>query len=240
MRVSVGKAAVYMLSAVVAAGLFAALFLYSTTRREVQIAQHMMDDATRLQVGKSSLIDVLAFARRYNGEVGGTTHGQPCLESDCLVIVAPNTNDFWERHPKLGYVADRISRRGWHFSLWMWIKDGKLTAIEQWFGYSTPQISPFVITTISRPGPRLCRNPFFRLHHTFAAYEDAKHFAVWVDSAAAREKEMLRLNLTCASSFTGCKDVAQMAPTAWARYESDRSLVNSDKWAEAAQDNNCR
>ena len=104
-----------MLTVIVGAGLFAALFLYSTTRREVQIAQHMIDDASRLQVGKSSLIDVLAFARRYNGEVGGTTHGKPCLESDCLVTVAPNTNDFWERHPKLGYVADRISRRGWHF-----------------------------------------------------------------------------------------------------------------------------
>jgi hypothetical protein len=86
----------------------------------------------------------------------------------------------------------------------------------------------------------LHRNPFFRLHHSFVAFQNAKHFEIWVDSAVASESKMLRLNLGCASSIRGCRDVAEMAPIAWARYESDRPLVDSAKWWEAAQDDNGR
>ena len=91
-----------------------------------------------------------------------------------------------------------------------------------------------------QPTSKLCRNPFFRLHNTFAAYEGGKHFAVWVDSSAAPEREMLRLNLDCATSIRGCKDVSEMASIAWTKYLSDRPLVDGAKWAEAAQDDTCR
>ncbi len=175
-----------------------------------------------------------------NGEATGSSHEIPCTQSDCLITAAPDKNDFLERHPKLGSVAIHISRRHWIFLTLIWVKDDKLTAVEQWFSFMTPTTRAAVITDTSQPSSRLCRNPYFRLHHTFAAYEGAKHFAIWVDSAATREKEMLTLNLGCASSLPGCRDVAQIAPTAWARYESDHLLVDSDKWAEAAQDDNCR
>jgi hypothetical protein len=122
----------------------------------------------------------------------------------------------------------------------MWVKDGKLDGVEQWFWFTTPTTRAGVITDTSRPSSKLCRNPFFRLHHTFAAYENAKHFAVWVDSSAASEKEMLILNVGCAVSVRGCRDVAEMAPIAWTKYESDRPSVDSAKWAEAAQDDSCR
>lgn len=234
---------IYMLGVIVAVTLGAALFLYSMTRQEVLIAQQMVEDASRLQIEKCSLSDALAFAHKYNGEAAGTSHDKPCLESDCLITVAPDTNDFWERHPKLRYVADRISRRGWRFSVWMWVRDGKLTAIQQSFGYSTPHIRPFVITTLSPPSRGLCRNPFYRLHHTFAAYPGPKHFNVWVNSAATQEREMLRLNLDCVLRISGCKSVADMAPAAWRKYQADQPLIDADESNgpnELAADSECR
>jgi hypothetical protein len=216
------------------------LAIYSLNCREIRLAQKMMEDANRLQVNKSTLADVLAFARKYNGEATGRSHDMPCTESDCLVTVDPHKDGFLERHAKFGSLAVHVLRRYWNFLTLMWVKDGKLDAVEQWFWFTTPTTRAAVITDTGQPTSRLCHNPFFRLHHTFAAYEGPKHFAVWVDSAASQEKEMLRLNLDCAASVRGCKDVAEMAPIAWAKYESDRPLVDSRNWADAAQDNNCR
>lgn len=48
--------------------------------------------------------------------------------------------------------------------------------------------------------PDLCCNPFFRLHHRFAAYEGPKHFAVSVDPSATPQQQMLKLNLDSATS----------------------------------------
>ena len=236
----VGRLTLLALGVAIISTLGLLLALWSLNRQEVHIAQAMMEDAGRLQVGKSTLNDVLAYARKFNAESTGSSHEVPCTESDCLVTADPHSNDFLERHPKLGSLAVHVSRRYWNFTTLMWVKDGRLTGVKQWFMFMTPSTSAAVVTDTGEPSPRLCRNPFFRLHHTFVAYEAAKHFEVWVDSAATREKEMLRLNLGCASSLRGCKDVARMAPTAWAKYESDRPLVNSDSWLEAAQDGNCR
>ena len=214
--------------------------IYSLNNRQLHLAHKMMDDAARLQVGKSSLDDVLLYAHKYKAEATGSWHEKPCTESDCLVTADVHENDFAERHPKLGSLATQISRRYWSFVTLMWVKDGKLDAVEQWFWFTTPTTRSAVITDTGQATSRLCRNPFFRLHHTFAAYEGPKHFAVWVDSSAVSEKEMLRLNLDCAGSIRGCRNVGQMAAIAWANYESDRPLVNSNNWAEAAQDDNCR
>jgi hypothetical protein len=233
------KIVVLAFGAVVVVAFGAVAWFYSLNRREVRIAQNMMADASRLQIEKSTLNDVLAFVHKYNGEASGSSHDTPCSESDCLVTASPDA-DFLESHPKFGSFANRISRRRWHFIIFMWIKGGKLTAIEQWFGYSTPKTRAFVITSFSQPTPSLCRNPFFRLHHTFAAYPGPKHFAVWVDATATREREMLRLNLDCALSISGCNGVAEMVPMAWARYESDRPLVDDKKRLEAAESSDCR
>jgi hypothetical protein len=212
-----------------AATLGAVLFLYWAARREVWTAQQMMEDALLLRVGESSLNDVFAFSHKYNGEATGTWRDQPCVESDCLITVAPDKSDLWESHPKLGYLADRLSRRGWRFHVLVWVKDGRLTAVEQWFVYSTPKSSSFVITTVSRPDQTLCRNRFYRLHQAFAAYPGPKHFNLWVDPTATQEREMLRLNIDCVLRLSGCESVAHMIPQAWKRYEADRQLINAEK-----------
>jgi hypothetical protein len=228
-------------SATVALAVFLLLFaIHSLNKRQAYVAQNMMDDAARLVVGKSSFEDVLAYAHRYNAETTGSWHQNPCTEADCLVTADVHTDDFAQRHPKLGSLPTRISRRYWGFITLMWVKDGKLDGIRQWFWYVTPTRNAAVITDTSRPSSKLCHNPFFRLHRSFVAFQSAKHFEIWVDSAAASERQMLRLNLGCASSIRGCRDVAEMAPIAWTMYESDRPLVDSAKWSEAAQDDNCR
>ena len=236
----IGRLALLALGVAILSTLGLLLALWSLNRQEVRIAQTMMEDAGRLQVGKSTLNDVFAYARKFNWEATGSSHEMPCTESDCLVTADPRKNDFLERHPKLRSFALHVSRRYWNFVTLMWVKDGRLTGVEEWFTFMTPSTSAAVITDTGQPSLSLCRNPFFRLHHTFVAYEAAKHFAVWVDSTATREKEILRLNLECASSLRGCRDIARMAPAAWAKYESDRAVVNSDSWLRAAQDDNCR
>jgi hypothetical protein len=240
---SFSRFATYCIGAIVAVPLGAVIFVYSINRREVQTAQQVMEDASKLRVQTSTFSDVLAFSHKYDGEASGAWHDQPCLESGCIVKVASSKNDFWERHPKLGYVADRISRRGWRFSIMMWVKDGRLTAIEQWFTYLTPRGSSFVITTVNRPDPRLCRNPFYRLHHMFAAYPRPKHFGIWVDPAAIQEREMLRLNLDCVLHVAGCKGVPDMVPAAWRAYEADQRLIDANESKgrnEIAADPECR
>ena len=205
-------------AAVVVSG--GAIAVYTISRNEVHTAQQMMNDVARLEIAKSGLTDVLAFAHKYRGSWGPN----PCLESDCLVTAVPDSNDFWVRHPKLGYMARHVSRRSWQFVVWMWVKDGKLTAIEQWFGYYVPHSSSFVITTLSEPGRRFaCQNRSYRLHHAFAVNPAPHHFNVWVNPTAGQEREMLL--------------------TAWREYEADQPLieVNESKWqAEIAADPECR
>jgi hypothetical protein len=233
----------YCIGTVVAITIVAALFAYSINRREVQTAQQMMEDASRLEVQTSTFSDVLAFNRKYDGEATGSLQNRPCLESDCLVTVAPDKNDFWERHPKLGYVANRLSKRAWFFGISIWVKDGKLTAIEQSFGYSTPKVGAFVAAGISQPSPRLCGNPFYRLHRAFVAYAGTKRFNVWVNPTATREKEMLRLNVDCVPRMSGCKGVPDMAPMAWKAYESDKRVIDANESkppGEIAADPQCR
>jgi hypothetical protein len=231
----------FITSGVVAlAGLGLMFALYSLNHHQVLLAHEMMDDAARLQIGESSLGDVLVYAHKYHAEVSGSWHEDRCTQTDCLVSAGVHQNDFGERHPKLGSLATHISRRYWDFATLMWVKDGKLDAIEQWFWFTTPNAKAAVITDTSQPSSKLCRNPFFRLHHTFVAYEAPKHFSVWVDSSAISDKEILRLNINCAGSIRGCRDAADMAPIAWTKYESDRSAITSDSWLKAAQDGNCR
>lgn len=184
-----------------------------------------MRDLSQFQIGKSNSNDVLAFARKYNGEASGSRHGDPCQESDCLVTATPSKNDFWERHPKLGEAATRISRRAWHFAVLIWVRQGRVTAIEQWFGYFTPHSSPFVIVTASQPGPTLCHNRFYRLHDSFAANPAPHHFNVWINPSASKERETLRPNVDCVLRVSGCKDAADMVPEAWKRYEADQLVL---------------
>lgn len=105
------KFVAYSVGIMVAVGVAIAVFVYSIESHEVRTAQQMMQDASRLQIEAATLNDVLAFARKYNGDVAGSEHGKPCLESDCLITTAPNKNDFWERHPKLRYAGTRISKK---------------------------------------------------------------------------------------------------------------------------------
>jgi hypothetical protein len=197
--------AAYLVSSVLVIIVGAALFAYSVERRETLLAQQMMDDESRLEVDKSDLGDVLAFAHKYDGDATGSWQNRPCLEADCLVMADPVKNDFWQRHPKLGYAAGRISRRGWAFVILMWVKDGKLVEIQRWLDYFTPQTNLSVITTLSRPSPGLCRNPSYRLHHTFATYPGPHHFNVWVSPAAKQEKEILRLDVQCVLRLLGAR-----------------------------------
>lgn len=215
------------------------LALYMMNRREVRVAQKMMTDASQLQIGRSTLADVLTYASKYNGEKRGAWPDRPCRETDCLVTAWPNKNDFWERHPKLGYAVQRVLRRGWHYSILIWVKDGKMSGIQQWFAYSKPRVSSFVITTVSQPSPELCQNPYYQLHHEFVAYPSAKAFHVWVNPAATSEKELLRLKFSCALRMSGCKGIADMVPAAWARYEADAPIVeaNESGWRNEATGN---
>ena len=73
------------------------------------------------------------------------------------------------------------------------------------------------------------RNPFYLLHHTFAAYPGPKYFNIWVRPTATQEKEILRLSVDCVLRMSGCTGVADMAPAAWSAYEADRQLIDANE-----------
>jgi len=216
-------------------GLGATLFGYLVSRREVRLAQQMMRDVAQLQVEVSTFNDVRAFGQKYNGEMTGTWHDNPCLESNCLVDVTPDQHNFWERHPKLQYAASYIARREWRFHILIWVKDGKLTAVEQWFVYLTPKVSAAVITSVYPPDRGLCGNQFYQLHRTFAANPGPKHFNVWVSPRAIQEKEMLWLNVDCVLRASGCRGVPDMAQAAWRAYEKDQRIIDANGSKSANQ-----
>jgi hypothetical protein len=199
-------------------------------RREIVRAQEIMRDASQLEVGKSTLTDVLDFSRKYEGDATGSWHADPCRETDCLVTIDPMKNDFLERHPEVATSVRRFTRSQWDFVMMAWVKDGKLAAVERWFTYATrdKSVALAVIGTLSRPGGSLCRDPYYQLHPMFAAYPGPKHFNVWVSAAAGPEQNMLLFNLECAEGTAGCKSYADVVPVAWSRFESDEKQVGAN------------
>jgi hypothetical protein len=225
--------------------------VYWMARRELGATRQMMSDASRLGVWTSTFSEVLAFSRKYpGGEATGTaSHDQPCTQSDCFVIIIRNSDDTWERRPKLGYVADRILRRKWHYYVRMWVKDGRLADIRQDFKYMAPDRTSdilyhpvFLRTRISQPDAELCGGPFNRLHRFFAADPDGSVLQVWIDPSAAEERALPRVNIDCALYIPGCRNVAELAPELWREYESDRQFLDANenkRRLEATIDSEC-
>jgi hypothetical protein len=200
----------------------AAIGAYSITRHEARTAYQVMADAAELRVGSSTFTDVLAFGRKHDGDATGSRQAGRCVESDCLVSVMVSKDDFWDRHPKLARIADRIVKRGWSFIVFVWIEDGKMSAIEQVFGFSRGKDNLVVITDISPPQLRLYNNPSYRLHSSFAVYPGPNHFNVWISPNATQERAMLHLDFDCVLRLSGCKGVSDMAPRAWTAYQTEQ------------------
>jgi hypothetical protein len=229
MRARCAKIGAWVCGTVLLAIAAVSLFVYRISRQEVVTAYQLIDDASRLTIGSSGLNEVLLMSQKYRGEATGSSHEEPCQERDCLVYIAVDTHDFWDRHPKLNYLLIRILRRGWRFRTLIWVKNGKVDAIQQWFNFSNTKSNLAVIATVSRPSSRLCNNESYRLHPTFALNPGPKHFNVWVSSQATQERELLRLNVSCVLSTLGCRNIGEMAPQAWRRYIGEQPEIKSRK-----------
>jgi len=223
--------------------LIAVVFVYQTNRRELDTGRHMMDDALLLRPEISTFSDVLAFSRKYDAKAW---QSQDCVESHCFVMAGRSSDDAWDRHPKLAYVADRISGRKWRYWALMWVKDGKLSDIRQRFAYMTPDPDSDILyhvinarTRVSERSPESYKNPFYELHRTFAAfpsYLNSQSLCVWVDPTATQERALLRFNLDCVLRISGCRSAADLAPEAWRAYQSDERLLDANgvHWRDEA------
>ena len=216
-----------MLGTLVLTSLVIASALYFDNLQSANIARRMMGDAAHLQMNRSGLADVKAFAAQYRGSITGKRHSDPCVETDCLAVSTIPDNDFWERHPKLSNWRDNLIRRRWSYSVFMWVEGGKLVGEQQWLSYATPKRTVVVITEASKPSAKLCANNSYRLHHTFATNFAPHHFNVWVDANSPGDEEVLRLNIGRVATFAGCGSISDVAPSAWTHYEADQETLTS-------------
>lgn len=216
-----------VLSTFVLASFVAASALYLDNLHTANIARRMMSDAASLQVNQSTLAEVRAFASQHHGSIRGNWHSDPCVERDCLAVTSVPVDDFWGRHPKLSNWRGCLIRRRWSYSVLMWVAEGKLVAQQQWFFYATPKRNVAVITETSKPSQKLCANDSYQLHNSFAANFAPHHFNVWVDADSPANEELLKLNIGCVATFTGCAAVSDVVPSAWAHYEADQQALAS-------------
>jgi hypothetical protein len=187
-----------------------------------------MNDASRLKPG-ADISDVLAFANRYSATVGASYRLKSCTYSDCLVMAGVPSDTSVERHPKLNGAYESILRRAWHYDVLVWVRDGKLTAQQQVFTYSTLSRDLVVITETSSGSARqLCRHPSYILHNAYIVDMAPHHFNIWVDPKAKEADGISQLDIHCVSALRGCSLVAEMAPEAWQRYERDQPVLEAE------------
>ena len=204
---------------------------YTASRFELARAKEMMNDAAHLKVG-ASMSEVLAFARKHNGTSSGKWAKDPCTPSDCLVVATVASNEWAEKHPKVYKAYSYIIRRGWSYSILMWVENGVLVAQRQYYHYSTPTVSNAVIVQISPAYSRLCGFPSYQLHKAFTVDMGPKHFNIWAHSSNKELSRVSEVNLTCVNTIRGCTTLAEMAPEAWRVYERDRpTLQTTSAWS---------
>jgi hypothetical protein len=221
------RAAFTIILLIVALALVLAAVLYTVNKRRENAALGMMDEARHLKVGTSDMADVLAFANRHNASVSAS-HQKSCTYSDCLVVAGVPPEESVPKHPKLDIAYNHLVRRAWLYAVFMWVRDGKLAAQQQWFMYTTPRRDLAVITETSRGAAGLCRHPSYRLHNAYIAEVAPHHFNVWVDSKAQEADAISQLDLRCVGTLRGCRAASEMAPEAWHRYERDESVLQAE------------
>lgn len=220
-------AALAILTSLLLAAAAVASALYVDNLKSVRIAERMMHDAALLRVNESSIADVRAFAAHYSGTTTGKWPANPCVEADCLAVTEVPSEAFWQRHPKLSEWRNKVFRRNWSYSVFVWVERGKVVAQQQWFVYATPHRNLAVITQTSDPSAKLCQNESYRLHRAFATNFSPHHFNVWVDPKATASAELVTLNFSCAGNFSGCAAVSDVVPNAWKYYEADQQLLKT-------------
>jgi hypothetical protein len=173
-------------------------------------------------VKESTLADVRTFAASYSGTTSGKWHSDPCVEADCLAVTQLPAEAFWQRHPKLREWRNKVFRRSWSYSVFLWVEHGRLVAQQQWFVYVTPERN-----VVGKPSEKLCQNQSYRLHSAFTTNFSPHHFNVWVDGKATAYRELVTFNLASATTLPGCAAVSDVVPRAWRQYEADQQLLNS-------------
>lgn len=201
--------------------------LYLINMHEQRLALRMMDDAARLKLG-AAMSDVLAFATRYNAVVSGSWKANPCTQSDCLIVAGVPSEESLGQHPKLNAAYDHILRRAWIYVVFMWLKDGKLAGMQQWFTYMTPSRNLAVVMHASPASAGLCRHPSYVLHNTYSVDMAPHHFNVWADPNVQESNSISQLDLRCVNALLGCRAVSEMAPEAWQRYERDQRVLEAE------------
>lgn len=188
-------------------------------------AEALMNGADKLYVSQSSLDSVLAYSRQFGGEERSRYPKGNCTRADCLVVVSALPLDFMSHYPRLIATGERVGVHTIVANVSLWVKDGKLEAVEKVF------ISPkgvgglLVVITTSRPSDNLRKSPSYLLHPGYATSFTYSYgspiFRYWTD---AETQPQPRMNLQCVTSFAGCTAVSQILPTAWAQYQADQRM----------------
>jgi hypothetical protein len=169
-----------MVVLVAASGIVFARF---ENRMALNRAYALMDDADRFQTNRSTLDDTLSFVKKHRGEVRSSKPTGSCTQTDCMAE-AEIIPLFYSRHTWLIPVVKRFGVHVFNFNVTLWIKDGKLVAVEKiFFVPKAVGADVYVSTVVSDPDERSSRNPSYQLHPAFiTSYREARgtpEFTYW-------------------------------------------------------------
>jgi hypothetical protein len=190
-------------------------------------AEHILGEANQLRVEESSFAEVLQFARKFDGEERSNAPNGSCTPSDCLVTVYALPPDSISRHPALIKATDQIGIHLFHVHVSLWVKDGKLTDIEEVFLAPKEFGGLMVRSTTSRPPADACKYPSYQLHPAYMTSlrkRQADEFEYWTSTG---KQPLPRMNLSCVGSVRGCTGVAQILPQEWAQHEADEKRIKA-------------
>lgn len=216
-----------MVVLVAASGIVFARF---ENRMALNRAYTLMDDADRFQTNKSTLDDALSFVKKHHGEARSSKPTGSCTLTDCMAEAEINSLFYWG-HTWLIPVVKRFGVHVFNFNVTLWIKDGKLVAVEKiFFVPKAVGADVYVSTVISDADERISSNPSYKLHPAFiTVYREARgtpEFIYWSNASGAERTPLsTRMNLDCVVTLAGCKSVAQILPAAWGLHEADASRI---------------
>jgi hypothetical protein len=221
--------AVGMVVLVAASGI---VFARCENRTALNRAYALMDDADRFQMNRSTLDDALSFVKKHHGEARSSKPTGGCAPTDCMAE-AEIIPLFYSRHTWLIPVVKQVGVHVFNCNVTVWIKDGKLVAVEKiFFVPKAVGADVYVATVVSDPDERISRNPSYKLHPAFITnYREGRgtpEFTYWSNaSSAERTVPSTRMNLDCVATLAGCKSVAQILPAAWGQHQADASRIES-------------
>jgi len=234
-RVALVVAGIVLLCALGAGAICVANF-HTRSRAELLLA-----DLRTIQVGRSTTQNVEAVVRLFPVEpTGGSSSDCPGADRSYAIRVADDTVN------RLGFSLPALQRLGvrpWGAVALILLDHGRLCSAEYSVGASTGVDDQELraSTTIGSAGdPLLGGRPYNVSASLVRGHLHLFRVVVAPSATEEQRRHAFDFDLSCVSSFRGCRAVCELMPSAWLDYLEERRANGWPMPPEEAQDPRCK